>query len=157
MALSGIEFVCKTDGCICCNTGFTMASTWPLGDIDNVIAANKGNEDYIEGMTRLKAEGRNYACIKMPNKENIPIVGYRIQKWCDKCKAPRLFDAIMSSPEQSMEDTIKEANISEFCFKCGEKLMVFSELADENGGKIECPSCSNKLTVRRWFVNERED
>jgi hypothetical protein len=157
MALAGADFICKNADCKYCNTDFVMTSIWPLGDIDLVMKAAKGNEEYIRGMMNLKKEGRKYTCIKMPNHEDIPIVGYRIQKWCDFCRALRLFDAIKTSTKQSFEETIKEANIPDFCFTCNKRLKTFSEVTDSKGVGINCPSCNTKLTVIRWFANEREE
>lgn len=157
MALAGADFICKNSDCKYCDTGFTITSTWPLGDIDLVMAAAKGNEEYVRGMMNLKKEGRKYVCIKMPNNEDIVTVGYRIQKWCDSCKALRLFDAMKISTEQPFEETIKEANVPDFCFACNERLWAFSEVTDSKGTGINCPSCNTKLIVMKWFVNEREE
>jgi len=161
MALSGADFTCKNNGCACCGTGFAVTSIWPLGDIDLVIDAAKGDEEYVKGMTNLKKEGRKYACIKMPNQANVPVEGYRIQKWCDKCKAVRLFDVIKTFPEMTMEEAISEADymgdIHGTCFVCNSILKTFIEITDINGNGINCPSCKKKLTMTRWFANEKEE
>ncbi len=156
MALAGADLTCENILCTCHDKGFTVTSVWPLGDINLVIGAVKDNEEYIKGMNRLKNEGRKYACIKMPNQANIPVVGYRIQKWCDQCKIIRQFDAMKTSSEELIEDTLKGANIPDTCSTCNEKLWNFSEMIDETLG-INCPFCNVKLAIGRWFVNEREE
>jgi len=89
----------------------------------------------------------------MPNKDNIPVLGYRIQKWCDTCKSLQLFDAIITSPDQTKEETINEANISCNCSACNSQLKTFTEVLDEG---MNCLSCKKPLKMEKWFTNEKE-
>ena len=142
MAISGCDLICENLDCKYWKKGLTFTSTWPLGDIDLVMETGKDKKEYYEGMLKLKEEGRKYACISMPNKADIPTLGYRVQKWCDNCKQLRLFDAI-DEDINSLPST---------CSTCNGELITFAKAQD-----ITCPECKQKLNITRWFVNEKEN
>ena len=156
MAISGSDLTCNNKDCKYYKKGLVITATWPLGEIDLVIETGKENKDYYEGMLKLKEQGRKYACLNLPNKNNIPILGYRIQLWCDKCKSIRLFDALIKNPNETQEETIKNANISTLCPVCNTRLKSFSEITSEKGEGISCLSCGKKMKTNVWFCNEKE-
>ena len=121
MAISGCDLTCENLDCKYWKKGFTFTSTWPLGDIDLVMETSKDKKDYYEGMLKLKEQGRKYACISMPNKD-IPILGYRVQKWCNNCKQLQLFDAILG--DKDIDEVIN--SLPSICSTCNGRLITFA-------------------------------
>src|ERR1035437_4118970 len=79
----GYEFVCKNEKCSSCNKGFTLYNEWPITYIDNIINSNIP-KDLKDHLIKNKNDGRKYGLITLPNKENIEIIGKRIQLFCKK-------------------------------------------------------------------------
>jgi len=134
----GFEFVCKNEKCSYFKTGFTMYMEWPITHIDNIINSNIP-QDLKDHLIKSKNEGRKYALITLPNKDNIEIIGKRVQLFCPK-------DCIIWEREIVDKNDI----IDVYCDKCREKLITARE-ARENG--IVCPSCKEKLDCMAWFSN----
>lgn len=160
MAISGCDFVCKNKECKHYKSGLVLTSPWPLGDIDKVIssqkvAKNMSSEDKAK-LLAYKKEGRKLACISLPDPENIPVVGYRVHMWCEKCPCLWTYDAMIpeKNEENIMDSAIKNANIPEFCPTCNGKMKTFSELIDKDSEGIKCTSCQTKLQHNVWFSNE---
>ena len=150
---SGCEFRCDNKECKCYNTGFTMLAPWPIADINDVIHADniKKHKEFQEELIALKKEGRKYTCINYPNENGIFKVGYKIQKWCDKCKIIWNYEAIIQDKKESMEETLAHAEVEDVCSECGDKLKTFSQTLEDG---IECFHCKQRLIPQVWFSNE---
>jgi len=133
----GYEFVCKNEKCGYCNTGFSLYKEWPISRIDCVISSKSIPKDLKKRLIKNKNEGRKYALITLPNKENIEIIGKRIQLFCKK-------DCIIWEREIVDKNDI----INMYCDKCKERLITADE-ARESG--ILCPNCKEKLSCSTWF------
>lgn len=161
MAISGCDFVCKNNDCKHKGSGIVITSAWPLGDIDKVINSRKiaQNTVFKKELEDLKSKDRKFACISLPDSENIPVVGYRIHMWCEKCPCLWNYDAMIlnpaiTEPNAIIEDAVKNANIPENCPTCNTKLKTFSELIEKDSEGIKCTSCQTKLQHNVWFCNE---
>lgn len=158
MAITGCDFVCKNEGCQHKGCGVVLTSPWPLGDIDKVIASQKisNNAQLKKDLMGLKEQGRQYACISLPDAENIPIVGYRIHMWCEKCPCDWTYDAMIPEKFEGdiIQDAIKNADIPENCPTCNDKLKAFSELIAQDAEGIRCTSCKSRLVKNVWFSNQ---
>jgi len=133
----GFEFVCKNEKCSYFNTGFALYQDWPISYIDDVINSKSTPVDLKEHLIKNKKEGRKYALITLPNKENIEIIGKRIQLFCKK-------DTIIWERDLVNKNDI----IDMYCDKCRERLITVNE-AKKNG--ILCPNCKEKLSCSTWF------
>jgi len=161
MAVSGCEFVCKNKGCKYENTGFVLTSAWPLGKIDSIINSKKLalNEPFKKELEEMKKKGRKYACITLPDSENIEVCGYRIHMWCDKCPCIWSYDGMVNKSDETdigkiIEKAIQNANVPENCPTCSTRLRTFSEVIDDKGEGINCMACSTRLKADVWFCNE---
>jgi len=158
MAVSGCEFVCKNKECPHCGSGIVMTSPWPLGDIDKIISSQKVARDtfFKEKLEKTKEQGRKYACIQLPDSEKIPVVGYRVHMWCEKCPCLWTYDALIPDhvKENAMQEAIDNANIPSVCPTCQNKLKTFKELIENKEDGIQCSSCHKKLQKNVWFSNE---
>jgi len=141
MATVGYEFVCKNEKCSYFNTGFSLYKEWPISDIDTIINSKvvQKNKDLQEHLIKNKKEGRKYALVTLPNEENIPILGKRIQLFCKK-------DCIIWERDLVSKNDI----LNMYCDKCKERLITADE-ARKDG--ILCPKCQIKLTYTIWFSN----
>lgn len=150
---AGCEFTCKNEECKHNNTGFIILGPWPLGRIELVLddPKVKENKEFYAELIKLKKEGRKYVCINYPNNANIPIEGYRIQKWCSFCKFIWNSDAMLKDGITSAEEAIKVANITSRCKKCNGFLMDFDDVLENS---IKCPHCEKTLQQSRWFSKE---
>lgn len=164
MAVTGCDFVCKNKECKHNGAGIIMTSPWPLGDIDEIISSQKvvKNTPFKEELEKLKAQGRKYACIALPDCEKIPVVGYRVHMWCNKCPCVWTYDAIIPENFESkdggighIEAAIKNSNIPENCPTCNGQLKSLLQLLDKEDEGIECTSCHKKLQKSVWFSNEK--
>lgn len=156
---NGCEFVCNNKDCKNYQTGIVITAPWPLGEIDKVIEDDKVKKDldFHKHMIDLRDSGRKYACISFPNTAKIPIEGFRVHMWCEKCMALWNYDAMWDGQEKDMEEIIKKANIPENCPKCQSKTKSFADLLDQDNGGIICPSCNVKTLMRPFFCNEEPD
>ena len=150
---SGCEFKCDNKECSNYNSGFTVLAPWSIGDIDKIINAKavKKNQPFQAELIKLKESGKQYSCINYPNVDKIDKVGYRVQKWCDKCLVIWNFDAMIQNPEETAEETVEKANITNSCSKCNETLKQLTQMVEDG---VPCPSCKQKLTHQVWFSNE---
>lgn len=148
--MAGCEFVCKNEDCKAKDTGFTITGPWPLGRIELVIENYqvKKMTDFRNQLLAQKKDGKRYVCIPYPNNTDIPIEGYRVQKWCNACKCVWSFDVMLSETAKDFESAKKEANISDSCSKCGGETDEFSKTQQEG---LDCPCCNTKLKQYRWF------
>jgi len=146
MAIAGCDFVCVNKDCAHFDKGITMSGPWPIGDIDLVIHSERVRAD-VELQKQIQSHkdfGEKYAIISFPNKDNIPKVGVRIQKWCPKCPAIWNYNVLNKG-----EVAIEEPN--ETCFQCKEVLLDFDEVIKQG---ILCPHCKKEMQQRRWTTNE---
>jgi len=150
---SGCEFTCDNKDCKCYKSGFIMLAPWPIGEIDKVIVSKrvKENKAFQEELRKMKEDGKQYSCINYPNVDEIPTLGYKVQKWCDKCLVIWNFEAMVGKPEETPEETVENAKIIDTCSKCNEKLRSFPQVVEEG---IDCPHCNQKLIQQVWFSNE---
>ena len=138
-AVVGYKFTCKNDQCENVNTGFSIYRYWPIGNIDDIMSSNAIQKDleYVKFLFNCKEKGRKYALIALPNQENIPILGKRIQLFCKK-------DCIIWE-----RDIVEKSDVLDlYCDICREKL-VSAEEAKENG--LQCPKCKKDLIIIPWF------
>ena len=160
MAISGCDFVCKNNNCEFKGAGVVVTSPWPLGEIDRVIKASnvKRNAPFQKGLIELKNKGRKYSCISLPNKDKIPVVGYRVNMWCDKCLCLHTYDAMIqdSNKNEDQNKVIDDAKISENCPTCNTKMRTFGDVTDKDGEGIQCTSCHTRLQANVWFSNEQD-
>lgn len=163
MAISGCDFVCKNEECKYKGSGIVITSPWPLGDIDKVINAKNAPKDvsFLKQMEELKKQGRKLACINLPDSDNIPVIGYRVHMWCEKCPCLWNYDAIIpenitaTDANALIDEVVKAANIPVKCFKCNHELKTFAQVIDADGDGIKCTSCSARLKFNVWFSNEK--
>jgi len=150
---AGCEFVCVNEECEHKGKGFVVVGPWPIGRIELVIEDQKVKEnvEFRKGLIKRKKEGYKHVCINYPNSSDIPIEGYRIQKWCKSCNSLCSFDAMLDEGVTTLEAAIESSGITANCGKCQGILMDFNEVL-ENG--IECPHCNKLLQQHRWFSKE---
>lgn len=150
---AGCDFICENEECKQYKSGFSIISSWPLGEIDLVIKARnvQKDEEFAKGLANLKKEGRKYCCITYPNIDYIPTVGYRVDRWCSKCKRINLYDVMLAEENEDFEKALERSDIPDNCFECGNKLLDFEGAIEE---KINCPHCHKELKSNRWFSNE---
>lgn len=151
---AGCDFICKNETCDYFNTGFVMTSPWPMGKICLVISSEKvqKKEAILKKLIKQKDEGEKFACISLPNEEEIPIVAYRIQLWSEDAKCIWNYTVEATSQEEALDLIENEkTDVPSVCPKTGCKLLDFSEIIKKN---ICCPSCGEELTQSRWFSNE---
>lgn len=158
MAVTGCDFVCKNEECKHKDCGIVLTSPWPLGDIDKIINSQKvaKNPNLKKDLEELKKKGRKYACISLPDNENIKVVGYRVHMWCENCPCDWTYDAMIleKGEKDVIDEAIQNANIPENCLACNHKLKNFTEVMDKEGDGIKCTSCKTKLDTSVWFSNE---
>lgn len=150
--------MCQNEKCEQYRAGFTINGIWPLGNIDDVLKQEmvQINKGYCEGLEKLKAEGREYSCIRFPNDEDVPYAGYRVQKWCPSCCRICSYDAMITeeNPEGDAEEVVAEAGITSQCPECKGFLMDFDDVVADG---IDCPFCHEKMEQNRWFSNVRSE
>ena len=159
---AGSDFVCENDKCHEYRKGVAIINIWPLGDIDRVIASRgvQKNIEFRNGMIALKEQGRKHACISYPDADNIPIAGYRVQKWCQGCFCIWAWDVMLEGEVADTQDASKQfqvalvkENIPIQCPRCNDELKDFQKIIDDG---IVCPHCKEKMKTYTWFSNERE-
>jgi len=148
---SGCDFICNNEECEQYNNGFVITSAWPLGNVALIINGSevKKNESFRASLIKLKNEGRKYACITLPNIEDIPVVGYRFNLWCAKCNC--IWNHDVMSAGETIEDILSKKLLPEKCPKCDEPLKSFEDVVEDS---IPCPHCNEELKQSRWFSNE---
>lgn len=163
---SGCDFTCDNEKCEHHKKGIIIVSPWPLGDINKIIMAKnvRINKVFQKELIELRDKhGRKYACINYPNVNNIPVVGYRINLWCQKCKYLYKEDVLLDeplvdkTPEEialAREEVIAKSQCEDkTCPTCNDKMKTYSQLMEENDG-VDCPFCGVKMTKNTWFSNE---
>ena len=152
---AGCDFVCKNEECEHTGKGLVVTGAWPMGDINKIMDAPNvaKNEVFREGLIRLKANGRKYACITYPNVDEIGTEGYRVHRWCPNCPCLWTYDALVEDENETIEETIANAKVPDICPSCQTKLMDFNDLVDEEG-VIACPTCQKEMQKSTWFSNE---
>jgi hypothetical protein len=153
---AGCDFICKNEECEHKDKGFSLTGAWPIGEIDKVIKASniRKLEDFKEGLTKLKEQGREFARITLPNVDDIPIVGFRVQRWCDKCHCIWEYDVMVQDSEDDADETVKKGNVPVDCPKCSSKLIDFNDVVEDS---IVCPHCKEPMNQSRWYSNEYEN
>lgn len=167
---SGCDFTCDNDKCLHYKKGVVLTAPWPLGQIEKIIMAKnvRINKEFQAELINLhKNVGRKHACIIFPNVNKIPVVGYRINMWCQKCKYIGTYDIMIEPYEQDaktgdekiiiMEKAISDSNVYDSaCPTCNEKMKTFAQLMEDNDG-IYCPHCEVKMTKNTFFSNETSE
>ena len=117
---AGCNFMCVNEKCDHYRAGFTINGIWPIGNIEDVIKQDKvyNNKTFKEGIIKLKKSGREFTCICFPNDEDVPYIGYRVQKWCQNCKCIHSYDAMIDEDTMDSDEVIKKANVQSTCSKC---------------------------------------
>ena len=150
---AGCEFFCNNEECEQYKSGFVLTCLWPLGDIDEIIDARNVSkiQDFRDGLIKRKSEGRKYSCIIYPNVNEIETKGYRVNRWCNKCKRILEFDVLLEDGAKTFEEAIAKKPTPTTCSGCNEETVSF-EQAIEDG--IDCLFCKKKMKSSRWFSNE---
>ena len=154
---NGCEFTCNNEDCEQHRAGFIINGAWSIGNICLVMNASniRHNKPFRDGLIKLKNEGVKYACITMPNNDDIPVLGYRLQKWCPTCKCIWNNDLLLETPEQTYEEALEKSNLSDSkCPKCSGEVLHYDQIVEEG---IECPFCNVKMSQSTWFSNEQEE
>lgn len=148
---AGCEFACVNEKCKQYKSGFIITSPWPMGKIELVINSKKvkENNEVREHFIKLKDNGEKYAVIQLPNTDETPIIAYKVSLWSDKAKCIYSYP-VETVDSQSLEESIKNANLPEKCEKTGCQLKDFDTITKEG---INCPYCGEKLQQNRWFTN----
>ena len=147
---AGVDFTCKNEKCKCYNSRITILSTWPIADIDKVIETIK-NEEYKVEFEKAKENGKKYACIQFPNEDELEMVGWKIQRWCQKCPRIGEDEIFLRDSDEQFEDAIKRYNLPDKCPVCNGEIKTFEELMDEG---INCPFCNKEMEKESWFAKE---
>ena len=149
---AGCEFICKNQACNQFDSGFVMTSTWPMGRIELVLNSPLVKKDQVlrDKLIEFKNQGRKFACISFPNLSRIETISYRVHMWSEKANCIWKYDAEIKNPQETIEETVKNANIPSRCPTTDCILWDFSETI-KNG--ILCPHCGIKLQQSRWFTN----
>lgn len=145
---AGCEFTCKNQQCIHHNKSISLTGPWPMGDIEKVIQSEqvKKTPDLQEYLKRQAKEGKQFACINLPDYDNIPVLKYRYQYFCQHCLI--IHEDIMDYNNEANNNKIL------FCSSCKEKTLSFQDCLDEG---LFCPNCKNKLTQKRWFSQNNKN
>lgn len=149
---AGCEFICENLNCPQVNKGFAITAPWPMGKIELVLNSPevKKYEELRKGIIDFKNQGRKYACLTLPNINNIPTVAYRVNLWSPLAHCVWQFDVDMEGCS-SVDEAIAKANLPTQCQKSGGPLLSFAEVLKEG---INCPYCSEKMFQSRWFTKE---
>lgn len=157
---AGCQFVCMNPDCEHEGSGFELKAPWPIAQIDLVLNSSKvqADLDLKETMEKLKQAGRNYACINYPDVDELPMNGYRLELWCDKCPRIWSYDVLLKKSEDTFEEALANSDIPDKCAICDEPLMSFKiclgDFEDDETG-ICCPYCKTKMLQQRWFSAKR--
>ena len=151
---AGCTFFCNNDECEHYLKVIDVKGQWPLGDIDDVINSKKvqQDEELSDVLNKRKEDGRTVACITYPDPEDIPIIGYRVQEWCQKCPALLERDILFTEEDtdESIEEKVKD---TQECIFCNSKTKSFNEILEES---ILCPFCKQEMEQQRWFAQRNE-
>tara|TARA_R110000824_G_scaffold8450_4_gene38502 strand:+ start:4822 stop:5274 length:453 start_codon:yes stop_codon:yes gene_type:complete len=148
--LAGCEFTCKNPECEHFESGLTMTSPWPIGDIDLVIDACVFDE-FKEKLIERKTNGRKYAQIQFPDTIKVAVAGYRISFWSPEGKTIWAYDIMATDLEDIDKKIANDLSIPKKCPTTDGELLNFSEAIDKG---ITCTSCKVATIQNRWFTNE---
>jgi len=154
---SGCEFTCDNEECEQYRAGFIVNGPWPIGNICLIMNASniRHNKSFRDGLIKLKDDGVKHACITMPNNEDIPVLGYRVQNWCSQCTCIWNNDLALEFSEQTFEEALENSDFNDFkCPKCSGDTMTYDQIVEEG---IQCPFCDVKMSQSTWFSNEQEE
>jgi hypothetical protein len=144
---AGCDFVCENNLCECFKKGFSITSPWPMGNIEDVIEASS-DIGFKNALLNLKNQGRNYACITLPNVDNIEIKAYRINMWSNEANCIWQYDINYDGEE--IEELIENPLIPDKCPKTSCELWNFETIIKN---EILCPHCKQIMKQTRWFTN----
>jgi len=150
---AGCEFICKNEDCANYETGFTITTPWPLGQISLIAKTSSLSkmDTFRESLLKMKEDGRRYACITLPNVDEVPVEGYRVQRWCPACSCIWNYDAMAQKDGETLEEVLENSDVPEACSKCEGFMLDFDRVIDEG---VNCPSCNERLS-QRWGRQER--
>lgn len=148
---AGCEFICKNKNCKHNGSGFVMTAPWPMANIGLVITEDlkRGLTDKANYLKKCRDEGKKYACINLPNYEELPISAYRVQLWSPKGKIMWEYDVPCSDGD--VDVAVQNFSFPEVCPKSQGELMTFKDCIREG---INCPYCGEKMFQSRWFSIE---
>ena len=146
---AGCFFTCKNQKCEGFDKKMTMIGPWPLGKIEEIL--EKEDTDDEARLNQLKEEGREFFCIAFPNDENLPMYGWRVQKWCSRCNCMWDYDITMENEDQEFVEAYEKADLPTKCPKCEKQLKDYRKALDAG---MECPLCAEEMGQERWFANE---
>jgi len=147
---AGIDFTCENEKCKCYNKSVTILSSWPIADIDDVISTIK-NDEYKVEFEKAKQDGKKYACIQFPNQDELRMVGWKVQSWCQKCPRVGEDEILLNEPEEEFEEALKRYNLPEECPICEGEIKTFDEIIEDG---MLCPFCNEKMQGSRWSAKE---
>jgi hypothetical protein len=104
-------------------------------------------------------DGKETFCIPYPDLDNIPVIGCRIQLWCDACCHIYTQEFVYTEKQRltlgkNFDELIEGEGRLQDCPQCKGELKDF-EQALATG--IDCPFCEERMDQKRWFSNEHEE
>ena len=166
---SGCDFTCDNAKCEHHKKGIIVLAPWPIGDVNKVITAKnvRINKHFQSSLIEFRDKhGIKHCCINYPNVDKIPVVGYRVNMWCQKCKYLAKEDIMLDAPmvdktpeemNAVREKVIYESNCEDKnCPICNDKMKSYSQLMEKNDG-VDCPFCGVRMTKNTWFSNETSE
>ena len=149
---AGCDFICNNVNCLEYRAGFSITAPWPLAKIENILAAINekmpSQTEYKEQLQKWRNEGRQFACLILPNVNNVPIAAYRVNMWDNEKRCIWNFDVEVKEG-QTLEEAIAEIVPKQT--ENGTKLESFGEILKN---QIKCPHCGVEMEQSRWFSNE---
>ena len=135
---AGCDFICRNEECEHIGKGIVVLGPWAIGNIGLIINSKKveNMEEFREGLIKLKDDGRKYACINypLPDLSDIPVEGYRVQRWCDACKFIWQYDVVLDEDHKTFDEAMKIADVPDKCVKCDGEVQDFEALIESGNG-----------------------
>lgn len=151
---NGCDFLCANNECPNCDTKITLVAMCPIIEIDEAIAvfskllAENSSSVKCAGIVgvleKRKSEGRKYAIAPVQIADELRIVGYRNQFFCEKCLVVWDKD-IPELDKQKIAESLKSFR----CERCGGPV---KSMMDGLVKGVPCPKCDKALKVVPWLV-----
>jgi len=149
----GCDFVCQNPSCVCFGKRLTIHGPWLLGSIDDVLRTRsyRTDQDGRASLLKKKSEGRTFACIPIPNSDNVKPVGIRLQHFCPTCRImwdddlPRPPGISDAQEAKLVEDSKK---LPFLCRACLKACLSYEEMSSRI---LQCPGCGKPTESNEWF------
>ena len=149
----GCDFVCQNPSCHCFGMKLAIHGPWLLGKIEDVLKTRsyRNDEEGKSSLQKKQAEGRPFACIPIPNSDNVKPVGIRLQHFCQTCRIlwdddiPRP-EGITDAQEARLIEDIKKTKF--ICKSCLKPCLSYEEMTNRI---LPCPGCGKPTQSKEWF------